>query len=61
MKLRLFFSLAATLAMCGQAFAQKVLLLYGQDTNEAWDAKYLLQIGLNRRLTILNGVILKVQ
>ena len=42
MKLRLFFSLAATLAMCGQAFAQKVLLLYGQDTNEAWDAKYFL-------------------
>lgn len=40
MKHRLFISLLASLAMSGEAVAQKVLLPYGQETNEAWGAKY---------------------
>lgn len=36
----MFFSLVASLVMCGQALAQKVLLPYGQETGEAWEAKY---------------------
>ena len=40
MKHRFFISLLASLVMGGEAVAQKVLLPYGQETKEAWDAKY---------------------
>ena len=42
MKHRFFISLLASLVMGGEAVAQKVLLPYGQETKEAWDAKYFL-------------------
>lgn len=40
MKHRFFISLLASLVMGVEAVAQKVLLPYGQETKEAWDAKY---------------------
>ena len=40
MKHRFFISLLASLVMGGEAVAQKVFLPYGQETKEAWDAKY---------------------
>ena len=42
MKHRFFISLLASLVMGGEAVAQKVFLPYGQETKEAWDAKYFL-------------------
>ena len=42
MKHRFIISLLASLLMGGEAVAQKVLLPYGQETKEAWDAKYYL-------------------
>lgn len=39
MKVKLFL-LSTLLTICGQAMAQKVLLPYGQDSHEAWSAKY---------------------
>ena len=42
MKHRFFISLLASLVMGVEAVAQKVLLPYGQETKEAWDAKYFL-------------------
>ena len=39
MKAKLFL-LSTLLTICGQAMAQKVLLPYGQESNEAWEAKY---------------------
>ena len=42
MKHRFFISLLASLVMGGEAVAQKVLLPYGQETKEAWDAKHFL-------------------
>ena len=38
MKHRFFISLLASLVMGGETVAQKVLLPYGQETKEAWDA-----------------------
>lgn len=34
--------LVALLVMCGQTLAQRVILPFGQDTDESWDAKYFL-------------------